>query len=83
MDEQDWVGYRKRLKARASRQLLLIIAPIVALVAVLKILAPMDHPVGDIRNSIEFRLVFYGLFIAFSVAIAFAAVRWLRADQQR
>jgi hypothetical protein len=82
MDEQDWARYRKRLRTRASRQLLLIIAPFVALVALLKIVAPTDYPAGDMRNSGEFRLLFYGLFIAFAVAMAVAAVRWLRADRQ-
>jgi hypothetical protein len=42
----------------------LIICPLVILIAVLKILEPMDYPVGDVRNSIEWRLVFYGAFIA-------------------
>jgi hypothetical protein len=80
MDEQGWSDYRKRLRTRTSRQLLLIIAPVSVLVAVFKILEPMDYPAGDIRNSIEFRFVVYGLVIAIAVAMAVAAVRWLRAD---
>jgi hypothetical protein len=62
--------------------MLVVLGPFVALVAVLKLIAPMDYPVGDIRNSVEFRLVFYGLFIAFAVGATIAALRWLRADRE-
>ena len=61
----------------------LIICPIVVLVAVLKILEPVDYAVGDVRNSIEFRLVVYGLFITFAVLGIIASVRWLLADRRR
>jgi hypothetical protein len=82
MDEQDWEAYRKRLRTRVSCQMLLVIGPLVALVAVVKIVFPTDYPVGDIRNMVEFRVLFYGLFGAFGVAITVAAVRWLRADRR-
>ena len=82
MNEQDWAATRKRLRTRTSRQMLLVLGPFVALINVLKIAAPMDYPAGDIRNSLEFRLLIYGLFIAFAVAATVAAVRWLRADRQ-
>ena len=82
MDEQDWAAYRKRLRTRAGRQMLAIISPLVVLVSVLKILAPMDYPVDDIRNSLEFRLLLYGLFVAFAVAALVASVRWLLTDRR-
>jgi hypothetical protein len=56
MDELDWAAYRRRVRTRTSCQMLLIIAPFMALIAILKIVAPMDYSAGDIRNSIEFRL---------------------------
>jgi hypothetical protein len=52
-------------------------------VAILKILEPMDYPAGDIRNSIEFRLIFYGLWIAFDLILVVAAARWLGADRRK
>jgi hypothetical protein len=61
----------------------LIICPFIILIAVLKILEPMDYPVGDARNSIVFRLVFYGAFIAFAVLGIIASARWLLADRRR
>jgi hypothetical protein len=82
MDEQIWAAHRKRLRTRTARQLGLILSPFVAFVALLKVLAPMDYPVGDIRNSLEFRLFFYGLFVAFAAAFFIASVRWLRADRR-
>jgi ABC-type uncharacterized transport system YnjBCD permease subunit len=82
MDELDWAAYRRRVRTRTSCQMLLIIAPFMALIAILKIVAPMDYSAGDIRNSIEFRLLFYGLFIAFAVGMMVAAARWLRADRR-
>ena len=82
MDEQDWAAYRKRLRTRAGSQMGLILGPFVALIAALKIIAPMDYPVGDIRNSVEFRLLFYGLFIAFAVAVTVTSVRWLQANRR-
>jgi hypothetical protein len=83
MDERAWAEYRARLRTRTSRQMALIICPVIVLVAVLKILEPMDYSVGDVRNSIEFRLVVYGLFIAFAVLGIIASARWLLADRRR
>ena len=83
MDEDYWAAYRKRLRTRTSRQMFLIIGPIMMLVSVLKILEPMDYPAGDVRNAIAFRLVFYGLFIAFAVLGMVASLRWLRADRRK
>jgi hypothetical protein len=82
MDEQDWAAYRKRLRTRTARQMALIIFPLVALMSVIKILEPMDYPVGDLRNSLEFRLLFYGLFVAFAVAVLIDSVRWLLTDRR-
>jgi len=64
------------------RQLGLIISPFAGFVALLKILAPVDNPVGDIRNSLEFRLFFYGLLVALAAAFFIASIRWLRADRR-
>jgi hypothetical protein len=60
-----------------------LIAPLGILVLIVKILEPMNYPAGDIRNNVEFRLAFYGLWIAFLVAAMVAAARWLRADRRR
>jgi hypothetical protein len=43
----------------------------------------MDHPSGDFRDSIVFRLVFYGLFIALSSWGILVSARWLLADRRR
>ena len=83
MDDRAWAEFRARLRTRTSRQMALIICPFIILIAVLKILQPMDYPVGDARNSIVFRLVFYGLFIAFAVLGIVASARWLLADRRR
>ncbi len=83
MDERAWAEFRARVRTRTSRQMALIICPIIVFVAVLKILEPMDYPVGDARNSIVFRLVFYGLFIGFAVLGMIASARWLLADRRR
>ena len=83
MDEQDWVAFRKHARTRTSRQMALIICPFIVILAVVKIAEPMDYPVGDLRDSIEFRLVFYGLFIVFALAGLVASARWLLADRHR
>lgn len=82
MDERDWAAYRKRLRTRTACQMAVVIGPFVGLAGVLKLVTPTDYPVGDFRSSVEFRLLFYGLFIAFALAMTVAAVRWLRADRQ-
>ena len=61
----------------------LIICPFGILIAVLKILEPMDYPAGDIRNSIEWRLVFYGAIIIVAALGIVASARWLLADRRR
>jgi hypothetical protein len=61
----------------------LLICPFIVLVAVLKLVEPMDYPVGDVRNSIAFRLVVYGFFIGLAVVGFIASVRWLIADRRR
>lgn len=83
MDEHYWRDFRARVRKRASTQMMLLIAPALVVLAILKILEPMDYPSGDIRNSIEFRLVFYGLWIAVMVGAFIAGVRWLRADSRK
>lgn len=83
MDEQDWVAFRKQARTRTSRLMALIICPLIVILALVKIAEPMDYPVGDLRNSIEFRFVFYGLFIVFALAAIIASARWLLADRRR
>ena len=82
MDEQYWRKFRARARKRASCQGMLLLGPFGILVAVLKILEPMGYPPGDIRNSIEFRLAFYGLVIGLFLALMVHAARWLRADRR-
>lgn len=83
MDDRAWAEFRARLRTRTSRQMALILCPFVILIAVLRILGPMDYPVGDARNSIEWRLVVYGAFIVFAALGIVASARWLLADRRR
>jgi hypothetical protein len=83
MDDRAWAEFRARVRTRTSRQMALIICPFIIFIAVLKILDPLDYPVGDVRNSIVFRLVVYGAFIAFAVLGIVASARWLLADRRR
>ena len=83
MNEQDWVAFRKHARTRTSRQMALIICPFIVILALVKIAEPMDYPVGDLRNSIEFRLAFYGLFVVFALAAIIASARWLLSDRRR
>jgi hypothetical protein len=82
MDDRAWAEFRARLRTRTGRQMAMIICPFVIVTAVLKILEPMDYPVGDVRTSIEFRLVFYGAFILVAVVAIIASARWLLADRR-
>jgi hypothetical protein len=83
MDEKYWAEFRKRARTRTSRQMALFICPFVVLVAVLKLVEPVDYPVGDVRNSIVLRLIVYGFFIGLSIWGLIASVRWLIADRRR
>ena len=83
MDEDYWRKFRARARKRTGMQMLLLIAPFGIFIAILMILEPMDHPAGDIRNSIEFRLAFYGLSIALALVFMVAASRRLRADRRK
>lgn len=63
--------------------MMLIICPLIFVVALLKIVEPMDYPVGDLRNTIPFRFAFYGLFISAAVVGFLVSVRWLIVDRRR
>jgi hypothetical protein len=60
----------------------LIFCPFIIVMAVLAVTGPTDHPIGDIRDNIVFRLAFYGLFVAGGVAGLISSVRWLLADRR-
>ena len=60
----------------------LILCPFVLAVSILKIIEPMDYPVGDLRNEIIFRLVFYGFFVAVTTVGFVASLRWLLNDRR-
>jgi hypothetical protein len=83
MDEKYWREFRARARKRTSMQMALLLSPFAIVVVIVKILEPMVYPAGDIRNSIEFRLAFYGLWIALLLGLMVAAARWLRADRRR
>jgi hypothetical protein len=83
MDEHPLSEFRAKARKRTSMQMLFFVAPFGIFIAISKILEPMDYPAGDIRNSIEFRLAFYGLAIALAILLMVAAFRWLRADRRR
>jgi hypothetical protein len=83
MDEHYWREFRARSRKRTSMQMVFFVAPFGIFVAILKILEPMDYPAGDVRNSIEFRLAFYGAAIALAILFMVAASRWLRADRRK
>jgi len=82
MDEDYWVAYRKRVRRRASTYGALILCPVVIAVAVLLALSPMDHPAGDIRDMVAFRIVVYGCFTVFALALLMGSIRWLLADRK-
>jgi hypothetical protein len=82
-DEAYWRAYRARARRRASAYGALLIAPFGILLGVVKILEPANLPPGDIRNTIEFRLVFYGLMIAVLVAVLVVSIRFLVAERRR
>jgi hypothetical protein len=63
-------------------QMMLVIGPIGIAVAVIKILEPVTYPAGDIRNSLDFRLLFYGAAIVFLLTLMVVAARWLQNDRR-
>jgi hypothetical protein len=81
-DETYWRELRKRLRERTSRQMAVILCPFLAIGAVMKIMEPTNYPVGDLRNEIAFRLVFYGAFIAFATVGFVLSLRWLLNDRR-
>jgi hypothetical protein len=61
----------------------LFFCPMLILVAVFAFLAPPDHPAGGLADSLVFRLVASGFFIALGVVGFVLSVRWLLADRRR
>jgi hypothetical protein len=61
----------------------MLIAPFGIVVGIMKILEPVYYPPDDIRNTIEFRLVFYGLMIALFVVVFVASARYKIGDRRR
>jgi hypothetical protein len=80
-DERYWAKFRTAARKRTSAQMGLPVGAFIAFVAVLKILEPMDYPVGDVRNSIEFRLVFYGAIVLFGLVVAIRGLRSLLEER--
>jgi hypothetical protein len=83
MNEPDWEAYRRRVRERSSRQMALCFCPMLILVAVWAFFAPTDHPAGDLRDTIVFRLVASGFFIALGVVGFVLSLRWLLADRRK
>jgi hypothetical protein len=83
MDERDWEAYRRRVRERSSRQMALFFCPMLILVAVWAFFAPTDYPAGDFRDTIVFRLLASGFFIALGVVGFVLSARWLLADRRR
>jgi hypothetical protein len=83
IDEEYWRRYRERAQRRAGATGLLVIGPLGILVAIMLILAPMDYPIGDLRNDLGFRLGVYGTFIAFDLVLINGSVRLLRDSGNR
>ena len=81
-DEAYWRAFRARARKRTSMQMMLVIGPFGIAVALFKILEPMRYSAGDMRNSLEFRLVVYGAAILFVLALMIVAVRWLWSDRR-
>lgn len=59
-----------------------IICPFLTIGAVMKILEPTNYPVGDFRNEMPFRLLFYGAFIAVGTIGFLLSLRWLLNDRR-
>ena len=83
MDEDYWVAYRKRAQRRASTYGALIVCPVVIAVSMFLAMSPMDHPAGDIRDTVAFRVAVYGGFIVFALALLVASIRWLLVDRKQ
>jgi hypothetical protein len=83
MDDEYWAAYRKRVRRRASSQMALIICPLIIAVAVWSFFSPMDHPSGDIRDTIPFRLLVSAYFGTLGLGGLVVSVRWLLADRKR
>jgi hypothetical protein len=47
---------------------------------VVRVLAPQDYPVGDVRNDLLFRLAFGGFLLVISGSLLVATIRRLRRD---
>jgi hypothetical protein len=80
LDERYWANFRARARERVGAQMGLPICAVMIFVAILKIVEPMDYPAGDLRNSIEFRVVLYGALIILGSAFAIRGLRALIGD---
>lgn len=69
-DERYWANYRADARRRAALQMGLPIGALISLVALMKLIGGEQYPAGDLRNAIEFKLLFYGAFILFGTALA-------------
>ena len=81
-DDEYWRAFRARARKRTSAQMALFIAPLGIFVTIVKILEPQQYPAGDVRNSMEFRLLFYGVAIILLIALLVGSLRWLIADRR-
>ena len=83
MDEEYWAAYRRRVRERTARQFFLIFGPVIMLVAVWSVIAPIDLAPGDYRADPAFRLVMGGLAFIFGLGALVASARWLIADRRK
>jgi len=81
VDEEYWAAYRRRVRERVTRQAALIFGPVLMLVAIWSIIAPIDLAPGDYRADPAFRLVMGGAMFVFGLAALVTSARWLIADR--
>jgi hypothetical protein len=84
VDDKYWAAYRKHARERAARQgFLFVIGQVLIFGALLGIVAPIDHPPGDIRGDVVFRVLTLGALIVFAILGMVASTRWLLRDRQK
>jgi hypothetical protein len=81
-DERYWRAFKARARRRTNHQMALILCPLLIVLAIYGFLSPKIYQAGDFRDTIEFRLVFFGLFIALNVAGMIVSIRWLWKDRR-
>ena len=82
-DETYSAAYRHRLRRRAAPQGLLLIAPLGIAVAIAVALGPADHPDGDVRDTVAFRVLMTGFAVVGFGAMFVLSLWYLLSERPR